>query len=75
MDWNDTAADGSLAASGGGVSTLFSKPSWQTGTGVPADGQRDVPDLALNSSADHDGYLICSRSSCVNWLTEGPTRR
>lgn len=64
--WNDTPTDGSLAASGGGVSTLFSKPSWQTGMGVPADGQRDVPDLALASSADHDGYLICSRSSCVN---------
>jgi subtilase family serine protease len=66
MAWNDTAPDGSLAASGGGGSTLFAKPSWQAGTGVPADGQRDVPDLALNSSADHDGYLICSRSSCVN---------
>jgi len=25
-----------------------------------------VPDLALNASADHDGYLICSRSSCVD---------
>ncbi len=66
MVWNDTAVDGSLAASGGGVSKLFSKPSWQTGAGVPADGQRDVPDLALTSSADHDGYLICSQSSCVN---------
>src|SRR5271157_2554833 len=66
MVWNDTVTDGSLAASGGGVSTLFTKPSWQTGAGVPADGQRDVPDLALSSSADHDGYLICSRSSCVN---------
>jgi subtilase family serine protease len=65
MAWNDTVTDGSLAASGGGVSTLFTKPSWQTGAGVPADGQRDVPDLALSSSADHDGYLICSRSSCV----------
>ena len=65
MVWNDTAADGFLAATGGGVSTLFTKPSWQTGAGVPADGQRDVPDLALSSSADHDGYLICSRSSCV----------
>ena len=64
--WNDTVTDGSLAATGGGVSTLFIKPSWQTGTGVPTDGQRDVPDLALSSSADHDGYLICSRSSCVN---------
>jgi subtilase family serine protease len=66
MVWNDTATDGSLAASGGGVSTLFSKPSWQVGAGVPPDGQRDVPDLALNASADHDGYLICSRSSCVD---------
>jgi subtilase family serine protease len=66
MAWNDSASDGFVAASGGGVSTLFSKPSWQTGMGVPADGQRDVPDLALSSSADHDGYLICSRSSCVN---------
>ena len=73
MVWNDTAADGFLAATGGGVSTLFTKPSWQTGAGVPADGQRDVPDLALSSSADHDGYLICSRSSCVTG-TEGPTR-
>ena len=66
MVWNDTATDGSLSATGGGVSTLFTKPSWQTGAGVPADGQRDVPDVALSSSADHDGYLICSRSSCVN---------
>ena len=24
-----------------------------------------MPDLALSSSADHDGYLICSQSSCV----------
>jgi subtilase family serine protease len=64
--WNDTATDGSLAASGGGASTLFSKPSWQAGAGVPADGQRDVPDLALSSSPGHDSYLICSRSSCVN---------
>ncbi len=65
MAWNDTIINGFLAASGGGVSKLISKPSWQTGAGVPADGQRDVPDLALSSSADHDGYLICSQSSCV----------
>ena len=62
--WNDTAFDiahgGGLSASGGGASIFFSKPTWQTGTGVPADGQRDVPDLSLNASANHDGYLICS---------------
>ncbi len=29
----------------------YAKPSWQTGTGVPNDGKRDLPDLALYSSA------------------------
>jgi subtilase family serine protease len=68
--WNDTAYDlahgGYIAAGGGGASTVFSKPSWQTGTGVPNDGHRDVPDISLNASADHDGYLVCSQGSCVN---------
>ena len=64
--WNDTLVLGSLAASGGGVSQKFTKPSWQSAPGVPADGQRDVPDLSFNSSPAHDGYLICSQSSCVN---------
>jgi hypothetical protein len=60
--WNDTAEDGTLSASGGGASIYFSKPTWQTGIGVPADGKRDVPDLALSASPDHDGYLICSQT-------------
>ncbi|MGC2111035.1 MAG: S53 family peptidase, partial [Candidatus Korobacteraceae bacterium] len=64
--WNDTATDHFLSAGGGGVSTLFLKPAWQTGPGVPNDGHRDLPDISLTSSADHDGYLICSQSSCVN---------
>jgi subtilase family serine protease len=64
--WNETANDGSLAAGGGGASTLFSKPSWQTGAGVPADGKRDVPDVSFNASAGHDPYLICTSGSCVN---------
>ena len=65
MVWNDTVADNALTAGGGGASTLFTKPSWQTGNGVPSDGQRDVPDVAIAASADHDGYLICSGGSCV----------
>jgi subtilase family serine protease len=63
--WNDTSSSG-LAAGGGGSSIYFSKPSWQTGPGVPNDSARDVPDLALNASANHDGYLLCSGGSCVN---------
>jgi subtilase family serine protease len=44
--WNDTATLGVLSGSGGGASQQFIKPVWQAGTGVPADGQRDVPDIA-----------------------------
>ncbi|HEY5030307.1 MAG TPA: protease pro-enzyme activation domain-containing protein [Candidatus Angelobacter sp.] len=46
-----------LFATGGGVSTLYAKPIYQAGPGVPADGFRDVPDVALNSAA-HTPYLI-----------------
>jgi uncharacterized protein (TIGR03437 family) len=56
--WNDSAEDGTASSSGGGVSAYFAKPLWQTGPGVPADGARDVPDVSLNASADHDGYLV-----------------
>jgi hypothetical protein len=39
-------------ATGGGVSGIFSRPSWQTGTGVPAGTMRCVPDVAAMSSAN-----------------------
>ena len=67
MAWNDSPVTGtgpvpstSLFASGGGASLLFGKPSWQTGTGVPDDSARDVPDVSLAGSPNHDGFLICS---------------
>jgi pseudomonalisin len=53
--WNESG-DG-LRAGGGGRSRVYSKPTWQSGMGVPADGHRDVPDLSL-AAAGHDGYLI-----------------
>ncbi len=62
--WNDTSTSGANVATGGGVSKKFGKPTWQTGNGVPQDGHRDVPDLALNSSPSHDGFIICSQGSC-----------
>jgi subtilase family serine protease len=64
--WNDTSLMNNLSASGGGRSSYFSKPAWQAGPGVPNDSARDVPDLSLNASGEHDGYLICSAGSCVN---------
>ena len=61
--WNDSKLDGSPSASGGGASTVFSKPSWQAGPGVPSDNARHVPDVALSASADHDGYLVYTGGS------------
>jgi subtilase family serine protease len=59
--WNDTAASVALGhgidAGGGGASTIFPRPAWQTGTG-----QRQVPDISLNASNFHDPYLICSQA-------------
>lgn len=86
MVWNDSCDDAnapygyeicpttlpSLAATGGGVSTIYATPSWQTlnVTGLnaltgyslpnqPGVSPRGVPDVALPASADHDGYLFC----------------
>ena len=57
--WNDVTLVNALSAGGGGASLLFSKPSWQTGAGVPNDGARDVPDIALAAGPNHDGYMLC----------------
>jgi uncharacterized protein (TIGR03437 family) len=58
--WNDSVQDGSPSSSGGGASAFFAKPAWQTGPAVPNDGVRDVPDVSLPASADHDAYLVYS---------------
>jgi large repetitive protein len=84
--WNDSCDDSNdpyllqncpntlptLAATGGGVSTVYPTPSWQTLniTGLnalagyslpnqPGVSPRGVPDISLPASADHDGYLFC----------------
>jgi subtilase family serine protease len=73
--WNDTTISGTLSATGGGASLYFAKPSWQTGAGVPSDGKRDVPDISLSSSPDHDPYLFCTEDdgtgSIVSTCTSG----
>jgi subtilase family serine protease len=59
--WNDGASAQGFSVGGGGASSIFGKPSWQSGTGVPSDNARDVPDIALSGSNGHDAYLICSQ--------------
>jgi hypothetical protein len=87
--WNDTAVNlqsptGTIGASGGGASIYFTKnpgdASWQTGVGVPSDGKRDVPDLSVTTSPDHDGYLFCSPTdgagnpSCTKGFRDSSTQ-
>ena len=73
--WNSTDVGLNLQASGGGSSILFSKPGWQQGPGVPADGQRDVPDVAMFSLNAGMAYVICSLGDCAsgypNLMTSG----
>ncbi|MGA2715763.1 MAG: protease pro-enzyme activation domain-containing protein [Bryobacteraceae bacterium] len=64
--WNQTNYAG-----GGGVSTLYPTPSWQTGDGVPSvdpnttnQHHRYVPDVSL-SAALHDPYVIIDTDETV----------
>jgi subtilase family serine protease len=56
--WNETALEGELAETGGGPSSIFPKPSWQFGPGVPNDGHRDVPDVAMLAGIFHPGVFM-----------------
>lgn len=77
------AAANGIVAGAGGPSTCgnvnsttgacisgYAKPPWQTGTGVPADGVRDLPDVSLFASAGSQSdsfYAVCEAdagSSC-----------
>jgi pro-kumamolisin-like protein/Big-like domain-containing protein len=76
IPWNDSCAQISISGCGssapggslnivagsGGPSAIYSKPSWQSGTGVPSDGKRDLPDVSLFASNGFTGslYLICN---------------
>jgi hypothetical protein len=58
----------------GGVATGYSKPAWQTGTGVPADRVRDIPDLSLFAANgyNYSFYPICALpGDCSNLNSSG----
>jgi hypothetical protein len=52
----------------------YPKPSWQTGTGVPNDGVRDIPDVSLFAAngANYSFWPICTLASdCVTTDSSG----
>ena len=65
--WNDGSAGG---ATGGGVSTLYPLPAWQTDAGVPANASsgatgRGVPDVAGNADPETGYEVLVDGSSTV----------
>jgi subtilase family serine protease len=59
--WNEDSSQNGLASSGGGVSTLTSRPSWQVNVnGIPQGEFRLVPDISLDASNTNAPYLYCS---------------
>ena len=56
-----TPSSNTVASCSGG----YAKPSWQVGSGVPADGKRDVPDVSLFASGGtlNTAYVICDSQS------------
>ncbi len=71
--WNDSPTG--WGGGGGGYSTLFTKPSWQTGPGVGSgNGVRSVPDVALLSDGTPGYPIYCAASDCLDgWSTVGGT--
>ena len=62
-----TTSNGTTTCSSG-----YSKPSWQTGSGVPNDSVRDLPDISFFASTGKSGsnsfYVVCQTdegASCV----------
>jgi subtilase family serine protease len=54
------ASSAALYPNGSGLG--YPKPAWQTGTGVPADGVRDLPDVSLFAANgyNYSFYPICA---------------
>ena len=67
--WNDTTSGFGFGGGGGGPSAFFTKPAWQVGT--PADASRDVPDISLSASPNHDPFLFCVNVAAGASCTSG----
>lgn len=54
-------------ASGGGVSSYFPRPCWQTGTGIPTGAKRMVPDVAADAAFESGMNIVGDSSGWWAW--------
>ena len=66
--WNDNST---TSASGGGLSAVFSKPSYQNSVSYPLGNARGVPDVSGDADPN-TGYILYSQSQ-GGWIVVGGT--
>jgi hypothetical protein len=62
---NTVTSETAWSQSGGGASVVFSRPPWQTGTGVPAGSMRLVPDVASSADPQEGAMIVVNGSQLV----------
>ena len=77
---SDTQRSPQGAGGGGGISSFFKQPTWQTGPGVKnqySNGNRQVPDVSADAdpASGYAVYCTVSASGCpsTGWITVGGT--
>jgi sugar lactone lactonase YvrE len=65
QETTETVWNNSYGATGGGVSIYFSRPSWQTGTGVPTGNMRYVPDVSCPADPNYGAIVVLGGSELV----------
>ena len=55
------------SASGGGTSSIFSKPSWQANVfGIVTGGRRDLPDVSMFGGTGDNAFILICNSDVAN---------
>jgi subtilase family serine protease len=80
--WNTPVKTGNAGAGGGGISALWSRPSWQNAPGIAAsDTMRLVPDLSTDADPETgfvqyytgSGQGACHQNCTAGWDSVGGT--
>jgi subtilase family serine protease len=61
--WNDQALFGSPAASGGGLSTVFGRPFYQSGVAGVVHQRRGMPDISMSAAVDGAALVFLDKGA------------
>ncbi len=72
--WNDTSLFGEPAAGGGGVSSVFSRPAYQSGVAAQVGTQRGIPDVSMSAAVNGAVLIYTSfAGQATGWEPIGGT--